>query len=104
MAGYKRNTIEDYQDMTKDPSAFKLVSEKISPLGLKKIKKRVLGMTSSQLVVVVVILVVSLMLYSVLLHLTVRAAQCQDTMETIMQQRREWQRKVMEGVNRSKRS
>ena len=92
-----------YQEMRKVPLVPKLASRTTTPLDLEKVERKVLGLCRRQLMVVVMVLVVGLILYSVLLTLTVRAAQCQDTLETIMQQRRDWQRKVMEGVSRRKR-
>lgn len=63
-------------------------------------KRMVLGLDINQWMVMVVVLLVCLILYSVLLLFTVRAAQCQDTLETIMEQRREWTRKAVEGKKR----
>ena len=69
---------------------------------LKVTERKVFGLDKNQVLVVVIVLLVSLILYSVLLLLTVKAAQCQDTLETIMKQRRDWQKKIMEGVDRRK--
>ena len=97
----KINNVEKepvYQDMSEVPAFTNLKRRAL----LSNSNQNVLGLDTNQLMMVVAVILVSLILYSVLLLLTVRAAQCQDTLETIMEQRREWQRKVMEGMNRGK--
>ena len=89
-----------YEDMKKTvtkPPATELPSK-----SLKVTERKVFGLDKNHVLVVVIVLLVILILYSVLLLLTVKAAQCQDTLETIMKQRRDWQKKIMEGVDRRK--
>ena len=87
---------EIYQDTRKAPAFTKLESRQLP----SKPHSKVLGLDINQWMVVVVVVLVSLILYSVLLLLTVRAARCLDTLETIMEQRKEWMRKVVDGKKR----
>merc|ERR1712083_814873 len=86
-----------YQDMEKATTFTKIESKEHSEKS-----KKFFGLDKNQLLVVVMMILMCSILYSVLLHLTRKAAQCQDTLEDIVRQRKEWQRKVMEMRNRGK--
>ena len=88
-----------YEDMKK---VAKPPTRELPSKNLKGTKGNLFGLDKNQVLVVVIVLLVSLILYSVLLLLTVKAAQCQDTLETIMKQRRDWQKKMMKGMDRRK--
>ena len=64
--------------------------------------KKIFGLNKNQWLVVGMLGLVCLILYSVLLHLAMKAAQCQNTLENIMKQRKEWEKKVMEVTYRDK--
>ena len=91
-----------YEDMKKVPKVAKPPTRELPSKNLKGTKRNFFGLDKNQVLAVVIVLLVSLILYSVLLHLTVKAAQCQDTLETIMKQRRDWQKKMMKGMDRRK--
>ena len=80
-----------YEDMKKVPTVTKPPTTELPSKSLKVTERKVFGLDKNQVLVLVIVLLVSLILYSVLLHLTVKAALCQDTLETIMMQRRDWQ-------------
>jgi len=91
-----------YQDMMKAPEHRNLDSKDL-PGQITRRQETLLGFDKRQLLVVLVVMFVCLALYSVLLHLTIKAAQCQETLESIMDQRKDWQKKVMEVTQKDKR-
>merc|ERR1719228_790097 len=93
--------VKIYEDVRNVSSLAKIENQKPGDdNGAKNAK--FLGLDMSQLLVVIMVIFVCLILYSVLLHLTVQAAQCQDTLETIMKERKEWQKKVMDVTRRQR--